>query len=822
MALKSATTTLATIQMRRGAEENFDPDQMTAGEWAVSTDSKKVWMCFQAGLVLRMATYEAFEEDMKIIQQILEDCQDIKLAVQAFAELAEQHASQAESWSTMSKSWAVGGTGAREGEDSDNAKYYAERAKESADKAESLSDIGIMTTEKAGIGKPDGTTITVDADGTMHSVGGGGESGDFVKKSGDTMTGNLIVDKKNSDASVFIGVGSGGINHGIYSNTLGTWIAYANDKNIFLNGEAKTAIKATNDSDGKKISETYAKKSIYGDTSVSLGRKSGSTVGENSIAYGTDAIASGIRAVSLGVNNVSSGANSFSSGAYNEAVGNNAVSFGNNNTSVDSYSFSEGCGNIALGYGSHVEGAQNISGAKYVLKIASYDTSAKTFTFDDTYTGFSESFAQLSAGVRLHIANVNYINDASVYTVASVGSDGKSVVVNENIPTSNFTVYLATIIKSGGNYGGCHSEGRKNISLNEDAHSEGYMTEARGYASHTEGNLTKATSNQSHSEGYKTLSSGSQSHAEGNESVASGSNSHSEGYRTKASGKQSHAGGNYTESIGDRSFSHGFSATASAESSCAIGYDIASCNFSEFKCGKHSRDDLSGGTSNNTVGNAFVVGNGTDTTSSNAFSVTYAGVVKAKSTITASTVADYAEFFEWSDGNLEKEDRVGKFVTLEGNKIKIANSGDYILGIISGAPFVLGNGDCDMWNGAYLRDDFKRIIYEPAPLTKTDEETGEGHIVTDENGDIVFSGTRPKLNPEYDQNREYISRADRPEWDAVGMVGVLPVRDDGTCEVGKFCKCADGGIATFSTDRGIDTYMVIERVTESIVSVILK
>ena len=46
----------ATIQMRRGMEEDFDPDQMAAGEWAVSTDSKKVWMCFRPGLVLRMAT----------------------------------------------------------------------------------------------------------------------------------------------------------------------------------------------------------------------------------------------------------------------------------------------------------------------------------------------------------------------------------------------------------------------------------------------------------------------------------------------------------------------------------------------------------------------------------------------------------------------------------------------------------------------------------------------------------------------------------------------------------------------------------------------
>lgn len=126
MALHSATTTLATIQMRRGAEENFDPDQMTAGEWAVSTDSKKVWMCFQPGFVLRMATYEAFEKDMEEIRQILVEAQDIQAAIEA--------------WNYLAESYAHGGTGKREGEDTDNAKYYSEQSKISADYSVSAAE----------------------------------------------------------------------------------------------------------------------------------------------------------------------------------------------------------------------------------------------------------------------------------------------------------------------------------------------------------------------------------------------------------------------------------------------------------------------------------------------------------------------------------------------------------------------------------------------------------------------------------------------------------------------------------------------------------
>ena len=62
---------------------------------------------------------------------------------------------------TLAKSYTHGGTGTREGEDEDNARYYMEQAK-------AVSAVDIMTVDKVGIGKPDGTTITVDEDGTLH------------------------------------------------------------------------------------------------------------------------------------------------------------------------------------------------------------------------------------------------------------------------------------------------------------------------------------------------------------------------------------------------------------------------------------------------------------------------------------------------------------------------------------------------------------------------------------------------------------------------------------------------------------------------------
>ena len=253
-------------------------------------------------------------------------------------------------------------------------------------------------------------------------------------------------------------------------------------------------------------------------------------------------------------------------------------------------------------------------------------------------------------------------------------------------------------------------------------------------------------------EGYEITASGDTSHAEGNSTTASGTASHVEGYKTTASGDTSHAEGNSTTASGTASHTEGFGTTASGDTSHAEGNSTTASNFASHVSGHYNAAMTTGGTVSNTSGTAFVIGNGTASNAlSNAFSVQFDGTVKAKSTITASTTADYAEFFEWLDGNPDDEDRVGYFVTLDGDKIRIATAADdYILGVVSGEPFVLGNGDCDTWNGMYLHDEVRRTIYEPAPkiteiLDSEGNPTGEYKEVEGE-----FGGTRPKLNPEYD------------------------------------------------------------------------
>lgn len=97
-------------------------------------------------------------------------------ATQKASEAAES-AGNVRNMSEVSQSYAVGGTGTREGEDADNAKYYNQQASDNADRAEAaaerasaVADVGVATTEKAGLVKPDGRTIKVSADGTIEGI----------------------------------------------------------------------------------------------------------------------------------------------------------------------------------------------------------------------------------------------------------------------------------------------------------------------------------------------------------------------------------------------------------------------------------------------------------------------------------------------------------------------------------------------------------------------------------------------------------------------------------------------------------------------------
>lgn len=318
----------------------------------------------------------------------------------------------------------------------------------------------------------------------------------------------------------------------------------------------------------------------------------------------------------------------------------------------------------------------------------------------------------------------------------------------------------------------------------------GKNCEASGDYAFANGYNSKATRFYSFVNGIDCEASGDYAFAHGRESIAGGNASVALGYRCNANGNGSIAIGLLND--------------ASSEGSCVIGYNATS-NAYQFSIGHNTNlTTASEGTQSGTSGTAFVVGNGSSTTPSNACRITYDGAVVGKQAYRTSG-ADYAEYFEWADSNAKNEDRIGYFVTFDdGRFIRKANENDYVLGVVSGNPSVLGNHD-ECWLGQIETDEWGRFVYV--------EETGLDELTGD-----TYEYTTFKINPDYDSSIQYVPRSERPEWDAIGMIGILSVRDDGTCQVNGYCNVANGGIATRS-DTG---YRVIERVSDNIVKIILK
>lgn len=417
-------------------------------------------------------------------------------------------------------------------------------------------------------------------------------------------------------------------------------------------------------------------------------------------------------------------------------------------------------------------------------------------------------------GIKYHINTIKVVADNAN---AAVGIIDKKMDSENPVGSGSFSMGRKNDTIIGIN---SHAEGHETEASGNYSHAEGYHTAAFGEGSHAEGGVTTAFGNYSHAEGWNTTASEYYSHAEGDGTTASEFGSHAEGHGTTADGMYSHAEGYGTTASGYGSHAEGYGTTAFGDCSHAEGDGTTASGDCSHVQGKYNIDDVDAeGNALNTY--AHIVGNGNDSYSaSNAHTLDWQGNAWYQGSVT-SNGADYAEYFEWLDGNSDNEDRVGLLVTLDGDKIKLANADDEILGIISGTAAVLGdNYECE-WNGKYLTDDFGRVIYDLVEefievIDYIDEETNEPVMKKESVGFFKH----PRINPDYDPEQTYINRANRQEWDTVGMVGKLYLRDDGTCKVNGYATTGKNGIATASDEK--TNIRVLSRVNDNVVRVLMK
>ena len=330
-------------------------------------------------------------------------------------------------------------------------------------------------------------------------------------------------------------------------------------------------------------------------------------------------------------------------GNNTSASGNYSHAEGSGTTANDDYTHAEGYNTSAVGLASHVEGYNSIAAHNYTHAEGYYTCANGTKSHAEgegsvtsERAAHAEGLESTASGIASHsegyrgLASGNGAHAEGGY--ASSGDLLGTFATGEN---SHAEGYLTT---ASGNYS--HAEGSRVLANNVSSHAEGQQTTAQGSYSHAEGNYTYANGTDSHAEGYKTSALayashaegyntitstdfahaegsynsaiGKNSHAEGNYTCANGINSHTEGYLTKANSADSHAEGSYTYTSGASAHAEGYNTTASGKYSHAAGEGTCAAGQDQTVVGKYNVADTT---------SLFIVGNGTNSTRSNALKV---------------------------------------------------------------------------------------------------------------------------------------------------------------------------------------------------------
>lgn len=559
----------------------------------------------------------------------------------------------------------------------------------------------------------------------------------------------------------------------------------------------------------KAALENKAERSLYQDDKINIGHKKDKTQKSYTVAVGQEVTAAAVNSIAIGDNASVEGLDS--------------SSFGKNTRAYGDYSHAEGNGTTASGHSSHAEGESSIASGNFSHSEGGIYTQVKK---DD-----SGNYQSIREGCKA----TSYASHAEGMSTVASGYSAHA----EGMPGRMSYWYSGSVEVIG-----TEAQG-------EASHAEGYGTKTLGYGSHAEGDCTQTGGRGSHAEGGFTYAAGSYSHAEGRGYTTLNEDGTYTVTKCVAYGQASHAGGYGSMAYGDYSFAHGQEAVAGKTNDIVLGsYPVSTSGTSVIftvGCGtdKDNRADALritkdidgynvsapsgkfGGQFSGTLTGYF---NGSSTANYVAAAITSNGkavsqrflthykapaydgdklderdtfyvkaedgVVHSKST-TISGV-DYAEYIcPWWDNNINAEDRVGYFVSLSDGKLKFGDSNSTIIGITSETYGVLGTGQpWGQWHDKYVKDNLGRI--------KLDENR------------------HPVISSEFDETKTYIDRENRPEWTPVGILGQLYVYDDGTCLPGQWCKCTDGGIATYTEQQGLNTWIVLERVSENTIKILFK
>lgn len=251
-------------------------------------------------------------------------------------------------------------------------------------------------------------------------------------------------------------------------------------------------------------------------------------------------------------------------------------------------SHAEGEASTSWGYGSHAEGFHSYTNAAY---------------------SHAEGYRSYANGYRAHAEG--YWTTANADNAHSEGSETRALGMNS------------------------HSEGDRTVASGQESHAEGYLSSATYMYAHAEGWGTCASGRNSHAEGAYAYATTVNSHAEGSQTRAIGDTSHAEGYLTTSSGACSHVEGRNSIASGERAHAQNWGTTASGMSAHSAGIYTIANHKGQYVFGEYNVEDNSTNASTERGNYIEIIGNGTDTTRSNARTLDWDGneVLSGKLTV---------------------------------------------------------------------------------------------------------------------------------------------------------------------------------------------
>ncbi|MDA9628164.1 tail fiber domain-containing protein, partial [Flavobacteriaceae bacterium] len=178
------------------------------------------------------------------------------------------------------------------------------------------------------------------------------------------------------------------------------------------------------------------------------------------------------------------------------------------------------------------------------------------------------------------------------------------------------------------------ASGIYSTAMGEGTTASGNRTLATGYSTTASGNRSTAIGNSTTANGYSST-------AIGNNTTASGNASTAMGFDTTAEGANSTAIGNNTTASGNASLAMGLGTTAFGTYSTAMGNSATASDFVSLVIGQYNSSGssvTSSATEFDTANTAFVIGNGTGSSSkSDAFKVLFNGNTTATGSVTATS-----------------------------------------------------------------------------------------------------------------------------------------------------------------------------------------